>query len=153
MVNKNIYSQRCLSLAEDSVNSGGWPFSAIIVKNGEIITEAVNTVGHDKDPSAHAEINVIRKACKKLNSASLEECEMYLLAPPCPMCLSCMLMSGLDSYLYFLDIDSKDKCLTKLPLTKDLYNAVQNNNSLTNQKIDGVEDEVKNLFTNWNKNQ
>lgn len=65
----------------------GGPFGAVIVKNGEVIASSHNRVLKDKDATAHAEMNVIRKACKKLQSFDLSECELYTTGQPCKMCL------------------------------------------------------------------
>ena len=61
----------------DSVERGGGPFGAVIVKNNEIIAIESNSVTLDNDPTAHAEVNAIRKACKKLNSFQLSGCYVY----------------------------------------------------------------------------
>ncbi len=77
-----------IRLAEKGMdgNSGG-PFGAVIVKNGEIISEGYNQVTSGNDPTAHAEIIAIREACKKLGSFQLDDCEIYTSCEPCPMCL------------------------------------------------------------------
>lgn len=87
-------------LSEESVASGGGPFGAVIVKDGKIIAESSNSVTIDNDPTAHAEVNVIRKACKVLNSFELVGCEIYSSCEPCPMCLGAIYWSRLDE-LYF----------------------------------------------------
>lgn len=87
-----IYSEqfllRAIELANDNVRKGtGGPFAAIVVKDGQIIAEAGNTVTPDNDPTAHAEVNAIRQACKTLNSFQLTGCQLYASCEPCPMCL------------------------------------------------------------------
>lgn len=67
-------------------NKGG-PFGCVIVKEGEIIAESSNRVTEDNDPTAHAEVACIRKACAHLQSFQLEGCELYTSCEPCPMCL------------------------------------------------------------------
>ncbi len=67
-------------------NHGG-PFGAIVVKNGEIIGRGSNVVTTTNDPSAHAEIQAIRDACRYLNHFQLEDCEIYSSCEPCPMCI------------------------------------------------------------------
>ena len=63
------YLMTAIKLAQKSVKSGkGGPFGAVIVKNGKIIAQAHNTVTASNDPTAHAEVNAIRKACKKLKN-------------------------------------------------------------------------------------
>lgn len=77
-----------IRLAKKNLENGnGGPFGAVIVKDGEIIGRGSNTVTSGNDPTAHAEINAIRDACKKLGHFQLEDCEIYSSCEPCPMCL------------------------------------------------------------------
>ena len=69
-------------------NKEGGPFGAVIVKDGKLISKAHNTVLKDNDPTAHAEVNAIRKASKKLANFDLSNCELYSTCEPCPMCYS-----------------------------------------------------------------
>lgn len=80
-------------------NHGG-PFGAIIVKDGKIISKANNEVMKLKDPTAHAEIQAIRKACKKLKAHSLEGCILYTSCEPCPMCLCAAMWANIDKIYY-----------------------------------------------------
>lgn len=66
----------------------GGPFGAAVVKDNKIISVAHNTVLRDKDPTCHAEVNAIRKACQVLNTHVLSDCELYTTVEPCPMCLA-----------------------------------------------------------------
>ena len=80
--------QAAIRLAGENIRDGrGGPFGAVIVKEGRIVAEAVNTVTPDNDPTAHAEVNAIRKACAELNTFQLNGCEIYCSCEPCPMCL------------------------------------------------------------------
>ena len=97
---QKVYMRRAIELSKLSVAKGGGPFGAVIVKNGEIVGESANSVTIDFDPSAHAEINAIRKACKALSSHELLGCEIYSSCEPCPMCLGAIYWSRLDN-LYF----------------------------------------------------
>jgi guanine deaminase len=82
------WMKEAIRLALENVTSGnGGPFAAIVVKGGEIIGRGVNTVTTSNDPTAHAEVNAIRNACKNLNSFQLDQCEIYTSCEPCPMCL------------------------------------------------------------------
>ena len=84
----NPFMARAIQLSVDNVLSGrGGPFGAVIVKNGDIIAEGVNKVTATNDPTAHAEVVVIREACAKLGVFLLEDCEIYTSCEPCPMCL------------------------------------------------------------------
>ncbi|WP_319001497.1 nucleoside deaminase [Burkholderia sp. AU31624] len=59
----------------------------MIVRDGEIVAESPNLVAQTSDPTAHAEILAVRDACRKLGTEHLSDCEIYILASPCPMCL------------------------------------------------------------------
>jgi guanine deaminase len=79
----------------------GGPFGALIInQNNEIIAVASNTVLRDHDPTAHAEINAIRKATKKLGTHDLSNCTLYTTAYPCPMCLGAIIWSNIKK-VYF----------------------------------------------------
>src|SRR5690554_429180 len=97
---QKAYMKRAIELSQKSVDNGGGPFGAVIVKDGKIIAESSNSVTIDNDPTAHAEINAIRSACKKLNSFELIGCEIYSSCEPCPMCLGAIYWSRLEE-LYF----------------------------------------------------
>ncbi len=88
MKHEEKFIKLAIELAVKNVESGnGGPFGAVIVKNGKVIATGVNTVTSTNDPTAHAEVNAIRNACKKLNTFQLDECEIYSSCEPCPMCL------------------------------------------------------------------
>ena len=85
---RNPFMSRAIELALENIESGrGGPFAAVIVKNGKIIAEGANRVTATNDPTAHAEIVAIRKACKKVGHFELKGCEIYTTCEPCPMCL------------------------------------------------------------------
>ena len=95
--------RRAIALSEESVRMGGGPFGAVIVKDGEIVSEASNSVTLDHDPTAHAEVNAIRKATQKLDTFDLEGCEIYTSCEPCPMCLGAIYWAHLDRIYYAND--------------------------------------------------
>ncbi len=78
----------------------GGPFGAIIVQDGKIIASGHNQVLSTLDPTAHAEVVVIREACLKLGRFQLEGCELYTSCEPCPMCLSAAYWAKVDK-IYF----------------------------------------------------
>lgn len=88
------YLQQALALAARNVEQGGRPFGAVIVRNGDAIAEAVNTLHLDDDPTGHAELNAIRAIAAQSGSAALRECVVYASGQPCPMCLSAMYLTG-----------------------------------------------------------
>jgi len=80
-------------------NHGG-PFGAVIVKDGEIVSKAHNQVIKNNDPTAHAEMNAIRKASKKLGTFDLSGCEIYTTCMPCPMCLGAIKWANIKTVYY-----------------------------------------------------
>lgn len=82
------FMKRAVQLATEGMESGkGGPFGAVVVKGNNIVGEGFNKVLEDNDPTAHAEVVAIRKACKQLDSFQLSDCEIYCSCEPCPMCL------------------------------------------------------------------
>jgi tRNA(Arg) A34 adenosine deaminase TadA len=75
-----------LSLTNMLAGRGG-PFGAVIVKDGQIIARGFNQVTSTNDPTCHAEVDAIRKACQALGSHQLDGCDLYTSCEPCPMCL------------------------------------------------------------------
>lgn len=88
-----------LSVANVEECKGG-PFGAVVVKDGVIIAHGANEVTTSNDPTAHAEVVAIRKACKVLNSFQLDGCEIYTSCEPCPMCLGAIYWAR-PSKLYY----------------------------------------------------
>lgn len=81
------YIERTIALAMRNVEEGGRPFATVIVRGDEVLAESPNMVVQTSDPTAHAEILAIREACRKLGTEHLTDCDIYILASPCPMCL------------------------------------------------------------------
>lgn len=106
---KEQFMEQAIELSKQSIITGGGPFGAVIVKEGKVIAAASNSVTQTNDPTAHAEINAIRKACTALNTFSLEGSELYTSCEPCPMCLSAAYWAGIKK-IYFGNsrIDAKN---------------------------------------------
>jgi len=93
-MDRSVFIDKTIQLAIENVNSGrGGPFGALVVKDGEIIASGANQVTSSFDPTAHAEIVAIRKACQVLGSFELTGCEIYCSCEPCPMCLGAIYWS------------------------------------------------------------
>jgi len=94
---KEDFMRKAIDLATENVRKGdGGPFGAVIVKDGLIVAEATNTVTSTIDPTAHAEVNAIRKACANLKTFDLSGCVIYSSCEPCPMCLSALYWAHVD---------------------------------------------------------
>lgn len=141
------FMRRAIELSMDSVASGGGPFGAVIVKDGKIIAESSNSVTIDNDPTAHAEVNVIRKACKALNSFELVGCEIYSSCEPCPMCLGAIYWSRLDE-LYFANTkkDAADIGFDDSFIYDELELSIEKRRVKTEQVM---RDEAIVAFQNW----
>ena len=100
----NEYMKLAVQEAEYGVNNKeGGPFGAVIIKNDKVVASSHNTVLLDNDPTAHAEVNTIRKACKKLNTYDLSNCILYTTSEPCPMCASAIIWSNIKTVYYGTD--------------------------------------------------
>jgi guanine deaminase len=90
-MNKWYWMEIAIRLAYDNaVTCHGGPFGAIVVKEDRIIGKGINEVTSTNDPTAHAEMQAIRDACRLLKCFQLTNCEIYISCAPCPMCLGAM---------------------------------------------------------------
>ena len=94
------FMKMACDLAAENIDRGGGPFGAVIVKDGEVISAAGNSVTLDNDPTAHAEVNAIRRACSLMRSFKLDGCVVYSSCEPCPMCLSALYWAGVSRIYY-----------------------------------------------------
>ncbi|MGC4041517.1 MAG: nucleoside deaminase [Flavobacterium sp.] len=98
---QNEFMQEAIQLSIENVKSGkGGPFGAVIVKDGKIIAHGANSVTTNNDPTAHAEVMAIRKACEVLGTFQLDGCEIYTSCEPCPMCLGAIYWARPDRMYY-----------------------------------------------------
>jgi tRNA(Arg) A34 adenosine deaminase TadA len=105
--NANPEFLRCaIQLATENAASGdGGPFAAVIVRDGRIVGEGVNTVTASNDPTAHGEVNAMRDAARALGSFSLAGCQLYTSCEPCPMCLAAAYWARIDAIYYGASAD------------------------------------------------
>jgi guanine deaminase len=98
---QEAFMARAIELSIENVRRGrGGPFGAVIVRRERNIAEGVNCVTQLNDPTAHAEMEAIREACRKLKSFELKDCEIYTSCEPCPMCLGAMYWARLRRVYY-----------------------------------------------------
>ena len=82
------FMREAIRLSIEKMQAGhGGPFGAVVVRNGEIIARGFNQVTSTHDPTCHAEVDAIRKACAALGTFQLTDCDLYTSCEPCPMCL------------------------------------------------------------------
>lgn len=93
--------REAIRLSIEKMQAGyGGPFGAVVVRNGEIIARGYNQVLASNDPTAHAEVDAIRKACALLNTYQLSDCDLYTSCEPCPMCLGAIYWSRFRKVYY-----------------------------------------------------
>jgi tRNA(Arg) A34 adenosine deaminase TadA len=80
------FMERAFEMRRRAIERGDQPYGAIIVKEGRIVGEGVSAVVTDNDPTAHAEMQAIRDAARRLGARDLTGCEMYGTSRACPMC-------------------------------------------------------------------
>ena len=99
------YMRLAIEKAKEGIAAGQSPFGAVIVRDGTVVVAAHNTVWRDTDPTAHAEVNAIRKAAARLGRIDLRECTLFSTCEPCPMCLAATHWSKIERLVYGATID------------------------------------------------
>jgi tRNA(Arg) A34 adenosine deaminase TadA len=107
---KKEHMESALAALSHGIRKGDSPFGAAVVKNGKLVAVAHNTVLQDKDPTAHAEVNAIRKAAKKLRTHDLKGCVVYSTCEPCPMCFAAIHWANCDGVVYGAGIADAKRC-------------------------------------------
>lgn len=102
---ESAWLSEAIRLATANVESGGGPFGAVIVRDGKIIATGTNQVTPTLDPTAHAEVVAIRKACQEIGDFRLTGCVLVSSCEPCPLCLAASLWARLDRVVYAADRD------------------------------------------------
>ena len=111
---------------ETMLKNYGGPFGAVVMNGEEVISISSNTTLRDNDPTAHAEINAIREACKKLKTYDLTGCTLYATGYPCPMCLSAIIWANIKEVYYGTNLDDAEK----IGFRDDfIYNFIRNDNT------------------------
>jgi guanine deaminase len=95
--------ERAIDLATTNVAAGGGPFGAVVVRDGSLLAEGTNRVTADLDPTAHAEVVAIRRACRSIGDFALAAATLYASCEPCPLCLCSSLWARLDRVVFAAD--------------------------------------------------
>ncbi|MEO1090619.1 MAG: nucleoside deaminase [Pseudomonadota bacterium] len=97
------FLELAVALAVDNVATGGGPFGALVTKDGRVVGKGANRVTADLDPTAHAEVNAIRAACRALGSFGLQGAVLYTSCEPCPMCLAAAHWARVERIVFAAD--------------------------------------------------
>lgn len=137
----------CDEAAKGMDNNEGGPFGAAIIRNGTLIASAHNEVLVTNDPTAHAEINAIRKASETLGTHDLSDCILYTTCYPCPMCLGAIFWAHIPTVYYASSMEDAAEGGFDDKAFYTMFNSPQDAINITS--IDS--DEGKKLFSRWNK--
>lgn len=118
---KNKFMKAALKCAEKALEEGEVPIGAVVVSDGKIISRGHNRRTKKQIATAHAEIEAIEKACKKLKSWRIPECEIYVTLEPCPMCMGAMLNARIKK-VYFGAYEAKGRSMTGALAASNLVN-------------------------------
>lgn len=147
----NKFMKLAVDEAQKGVANGhGGPFGAVVVKDGEVIASAHNMVLVNNDPSAHAEIQAIRKACDKLGKPMIPECEIYSSCEPCPMCLSAILWARIPTVYY--GCTKKDAKNIGF-MDAFIYDVLEDKNMGILKKISLDRDDCLSVMDEWDHNE
>lgn len=118
---KDKFMNAALKCAQKAFDEGEVPIGAVVVCDGKVIARGHNRRTKKQIATAHAEIEAIEKACKKLGSWRIPECELYVTLEPCPMCLGAALNARIKK-IYFGAPEDKGRSLTAEIANANLLN-------------------------------
>lgn len=121
-MNDEFYMKRALELAKQAAEDGEVPVGAVVVKDGEIVGTGRNRREKDKNALAHAELEAINEACKRLGGWRLWQCDMYVTLEPCPMCTGAIINSRLRRLVYGASDKKAGSCKSVVNLFELPYN-------------------------------
>lgn len=142
----NFFMTQAVEMAKRAYELGEIPVGALIVRNGEVISQAYNSRETDRNALAHAELKAINEACKKLGGWRLIGCDLYVTLEPCPMCTGAMINSRIERIIYGADNPKFGSCGSIINLIDFPYNHKP-------QIISGImADECSQLLKDFGKN-
>ena len=116
------YMRRALELAAQAGEEGDVPVGCVIVRDGAIVGEGRNRREENGDATAHAELEAIRDACRRLGSWRLHRCTMYVTLEPCPMCAGAIVNARIPAVYYGAKDDKAGCCGSVLNLFEERFN-------------------------------
>jgi len=106
LATREQFMRVALAMAERGMASGGPPVGACLIRDGSVVAKNHNAVIGELDATAHAEIVVIREACRALRQLRLKDCILFVTVQPCPMCLAACYYAGITEIVYGVTIDA-----------------------------------------------
>jgi guanine deaminase len=143
---------KAIEKARQGIKKGQAPFGACVAKGGKIISLEHNQVWKKSDPTAHAEVTAIRKACKKLKTVKLKGCTMFSTTEPCPMCFSACHWAGINRIVYGARIeDAMDIGFNEFEIHDSIMKCI--GGICVNIKYEFMREECLELFKIWKKSK
>ena len=121
-MNDKDYIKECLSFANQAKVKNEIPIGALIIQDGAIISKSHNLSISNNDPTAHAEINVIRDACKKINNYRLGNAVLYTTLEPCIMCIGAICEARINKVVFGAYSNIKTDTNENFKFIKKKYN-------------------------------
>jgi tRNA(Arg) A34 adenosine deaminase TadA len=143
--------RRVIELSRAAVDGRhGGPFGAAVVKDGAIVAEAHNEVIARTDPTAHAELLAVRRACSALGTVNLSGCVLYTNGSPCSMCMASMLWAKLDHVHFILEMkDSEAIGLGDAEFYQELGRPVAERSIVPISRLPLLADEARSVYRAW----
>ena len=114
-----IYMRRCLELAEIAALAGDTAVGALIVCGGQVVGEGIERTRATLDPSAHAEVEAIRQACRRLETLDLRRCSLYSTVEPCVLCGYAIRRTGIAHVVYGVPAGQAGACTSSYAILAD----------------------------------
>jgi tRNA(adenine34) deaminase len=114
-----MYMRRCLELAEIAARAGDTAVGALVVSGSEIVGEGVERIRAARDPSAHAEVEAIRQACRHLDTLDLRGCSLYSTVEPCVLCGYVIRRTGISHVVYGVPAGQAGACTSSYAILAD----------------------------------
>lgn len=136
--------------ARKGLLQGEQPFGSVIVRGGEIVGRAHNTVNSSGDPTAHAETQAVRNAASNLKTSVLKGCTLYTSSDPCPMCAGAMMFAGIER----LVVGARSAALARLAGRKPRTYTAEDLSEKMHMKLEVIravlQDEAEKVLAQYN---
>ncbi len=114
-----MYMRRCLELAEIAALAGDTAVGALIVRGDDVVAEGIERTRAALDPSAHAEVEAIRQACRHLDTLDLRGCSLYSTVEPCVLCGYAIRRTGIGHVVYGVPAGQAGACTSSYAILAD----------------------------------
>ncbi len=144
------FMRLALQAAWQGVERGEMPFGACLVRDGRVVSTAYYSVHSARDTTAHAEVQALREAGRRLQPLDLISCVMFATCEPCPMCFSACLLAKVSRIVYGCRMEDAEKMgIRQIPIPSALMNQMSRSN--VDMAPDVLRDEGLKLFEGWQK--